>query len=296
MEAAYINLPCAEDEEESHLPLSPLTTISETATTPPLSPCTPFLSPDSIDSACDFTTSPESPFLLTLPVSLSGHRTISPHEIFSPLPQVEDWVGDVSMEELQTPPAPVVRTQSLPEPPNACPDATPPSSPSLTSSPPNPPPSRPNPPLSRPQAPPVAGPSRSVPKRFRWSEDEDDYETDEFTPQPQRTTRKRLKVSTKLDGKGAKCDLCGKRLGRATDLPRHKASCRSNPERATRGTRCEFCDKLLPGTFQSVCQSSLSHTYTFTVRADAIKRHRASKTCLSKRKKGADEDPYLSES
>jgi len=146
------------------------------------------------------------------------------------------------MEEVQAPPAPVVLTRSLPELPDPCSDATPLSSP--------------NPPPSRPSSPPVAGPSRSAPKRLRWSEDDSGDESDEFTPQTRKATRpgKRLKVgslkraSAKLEGKSAKCDLCGKRLGRATDLPRHKASCKENPERVTRSTPCDFCGKLLPGT------------------------------------------------
>jgi len=146
------------------------------------------------------------------------------------------------MEEPQAPPAPAVPTRSLPELLDPSSDATP-----LPS---------PNPPPSRSPSPPVAGPSKSAPKRLRWSDDESGVESDEFTPQTRKAIRpsKRLKVGslkragTKLEGKGAKCDLCGKRLGRATDLPRHKASCKENPERATRKTPCEFCEKLLPGT------------------------------------------------
>ena len=48
--------------------------------------------------------------------------------------------------------------------------------------------------------------------------------------------------------------------------------------------------------FNLVCQSSPSHTRPLIVRPDAVKRHLESKTCISKRKKGDDEDPYLSES
>lgn len=245
LEAAYINLPCDEDEEQSQLPPSPLTNVSDAVTTPPLSPCTPFFSPGSVGSPSHLPTSPESPFLFALPLSLSGNRTISPYEIFSPLPQLEldDLASDTAMEELPAPSAPVVPTQSLPELSDACSDATLPSSP--------------NPPLSLPQSPPTPGPSRSAPKRLRWSEDESDDESDEFTPQTHKATRpgKRLKIGSlkragvKFDGKGTKCDLCGKYLGRTTDLPRHKASCKENPERVTRKTPCEFCGKLLPGTF-----------------------------------------------
>lgn len=238
LEAAFINLP-SEDEEDSRFPPSPLTNVSDAVTTPPLSPCTPFLSPDSIDSPCYL---PTSPFLSTLPFSLSGHRTISPYEIFSPLPQVEDLVSDTLMEEPQAPPTPVVPTKSLPELPNARSDTTPLSSPS--------------PPPSRPQSPPIAGPSRSAPKRSRWTEDESGDESDDFTPQTRKAARpgKRLKVgslkrvNTKSKAQGTMCDLCGRHLGRATDLPRHKASCKSNPERATRKKTCEICGKLLPGT------------------------------------------------
>lgn len=240
LEAAYINLPRDEDEEESRFPPSPFTSVSDAVTTPPLSPCTPFLSPDSIGSPYRLPASPE--LLLTLPLSLSGHQTISPDEVFSPLPQVDDLFSDTVMEELQAPPTPVVPTKSLPELPSPCSDATP---------------SSPNPPPSRPQSPPVAGPSRSASKRPRWSKDESDDESDEFTPQTRKATRsgKRLKVaslkrvSAKLGGKGTTCDLCGKHLGRVTDLPRHKGSCKENPERETRKTPCEICGKLLPGKF-----------------------------------------------
>ena len=142
----------------------------------------------------------------------------------------------------ETPPAPVVSTRPLPSF-DMCSDVIPPASP-------DPPPFRPSPP-------PVAGPSASkktVLKRSRWSEDEGDES--EFTPEKRRIARpgKRVKVGpskrvgARLEGKGTKCDLCGKRLGRATDLPRHKASCEANPERATREIPCKFCGKLLPGT------------------------------------------------
>ena len=235
LEAAYINLPCDEDEE-SHIPHSP---ASDAATTPPLSPCTPFLSPDSIGSPYGLPGSPEleNPFSFALSLSLSGHQTISPYEIFSPLPQVEELGGAVG--ESEAPPTPVVSTRPLPlfEP---CSDPTP------------------NTPLFRSPSPPVAGPStsRSVLKRPKRSEDEDGSdESDEFTPKKRKVTRlgKRTKVGpigrigVKLKGKGAKCDLCGKHFGRATDLPRHKASCKANPERAIRSDRCEVCNKLLPG-------------------------------------------------
>ena len=239
MEAAYINLPYDEDEEESQFHPSPLTSVSDTVTTPPLSPCTTSSSPDSIGSPFHLPASPESPFLFALPLSLSGRQTISPCEIFSPLPQADDSVGDAAMEELLAPPTPVVPTQSLPKLLNACSNAT------LSPSP------------SPPQSPPIAGPSRSAPKRLRWSEDESDDESDEFTPQKRKAARpgKRLKGgslkrgSAKLEGKGTKCDLCGKHLGRSTDLPRHKESCKENPGRAVRQTPCEICGKILPGTF-----------------------------------------------
>jgi len=222
------------------VPQSPSSSVSDTASTPPLSPCTPFLSPESIGSPYGIPDSPEleSPFLLTLPLSLGGHRTISPHEIFSPLPYVEELSSAVV--EPEAPSAPIVSTQPLPLL-DMFSDATP-----LTSA---------DPPPFRPSSPPVAGPStskRSVLKRQRWSEDE----SDEFTPERREAARpgKRMKVGSfkrigaKLEGKGAKCDLCGKHLGRVTDLPRHKASCEANPERATRETPCKFCRKLLPGT------------------------------------------------
>jgi hypothetical protein len=244
LEAAYINLPYDEDEEESQLPPSPLTNVSDAVTTPPLSPCTPFS--ESIDSPLHFPVSPGDRFLFTLPLSLGFHKTISPYEIFSPLPRVDDLVSDTTMGELLVPPAtPIVPIQSLPELTlaNVCPDATLPTSPS--------------PPLSPPQSPPVAGSSRSTPKRSRWSKDDSDDESDEFTPQTRKATRpeKRLKggslkrTSPKSEGRGTKCDLCGKRLGRITDLPRHKASCKENPDREIRKIPCEFCEKLLPGTF-----------------------------------------------
>ena len=240
LEAAYINLPYddKDEEQQSQLPPSPLTNVSDAVTTPPLSPCTPFLSPFSIDSPFYLPASPESPFLFTSQLSLSGRQTISPYEIFSPLPQAGDSVSDAAMEEPLAPPSPVIPTQSLPELHNVCLDTTLPSSPS--------------PPSSPPQSPPVAGPSRSASKRLRWSEDESDDESDEFTPQTRKATRpgKRLKGGgAKLEGKSTKCDLCGKRLGRATDLPRHSLSCKKNPQRETRKTPCEFCGKLLPGTF-----------------------------------------------
>jgi len=179
----------------------------------------------------------------------------------------EDSADDVTMEEAQVPPAPVVTTRSLPETPDEC-DETDRFSP-------------PNPPYS-----PVAGPSSSPLKRSRWFKEESGDESDEFTPQARKKTRagKRPKTSppkragSRFEGKGAKCDLCGMHLGRVTDLPRHKASCKSNPERETRKTPCKVCGKLLP------------------VRPDAIKRHLTSKTCRAKWKKGDDEDPYLSES
>jgi hypothetical protein len=190
------------------------------------------------------------------------------------------------MEEAQAPPAPVTATQSLPDLPDECSENTPPSR-------------SPTPPTS----PPIAGPSRSTFKRSRWSEDESGDESDEFTPRRHKETRagKRWKASpakrasSKLEGKGTACDLCGVHLGRATDLPRHRASCKLNPQRETRKTPCDFCGKLLPGNSMS-CLSKFSYSLTlFTVRADAIKRHQESKTCLAKRKKGDGEDPYLSE-
>ena len=205
-------------------------------TTPPLSPCTASSSPDSVDSPFHLPTSLETPFLFSFSLSL-GRQTVSPYEIFSPLPQVDDSVGDVAMEE--SPPAPAVPTKSLPELLNACSDATLPSSPS--------------PPPSPPQSPPVAGPSRSAPKRLRWSKDGSDNESDDFTPQkrkPAHPGRRPKGGSTKrTSDKGTKCDLCGERLGRVTDLPRHKASCKKNPGRVMRKTPCEFCGKPLPGKF-----------------------------------------------
>lgn len=272
LEAAFINLPCDEDDEEPQIPHSPLTDASDSATTPPLSPCSVFESPDSFATTFLPGSAIQSPFLSTFPLSLSVSRTISPYEIFSPLPQMgEDLANNDTMEEVLVPPAPVVPTQSLPE----MPDEYPPTA-SLPSS--SLPPSR--------SSSPLPGPSKSPLKRQRWSEDESSDDDNEFTLPTRKKTRagKRFKAgtvkraSTKFEGKGTKCNLCGMRLGRVTDLPRHKASCKSNPERATRGTLCKICHKLLP------------------VRADAIKRHLASKTCRSKRKKGDDEDPFLSES
>ena len=89
------------------------------------------------------------------------------------------------------------------------------------------------------------------------SEDRGD-ESDEFTPERRKVARpsERMKAGTlervgsKQEGKGTKCDLCGKRLGRATDLPRHKAYCEANPERAARRTPCKICGKILSGTLQ----------------------------------------------
>lgn len=140
------------------------------------------------------------------------------------------------MEEAQVPPAPVVTTRSLPETPDEC-DETARFSP-------------PNPPYS-----PVAGPSSSPLKRSRRFKEESGDESDEFTPQARKKTRagKRSKANppkragSGFEGKGAKCDLCGMHLGRVTDIPRHKASCKSNPERETRKTPCKVCGKLLPG-------------------------------------------------
>ena len=237
-----MNLPC-EDEDEDQFPHSPLSEISDAVTTPPLSPCTPFLSPDSIDSPHRLPGSPEpeSLFLLTLPLPLSGYRTVSPCEIFSSLPQVEELI-DVAMEP-QAPLSPIVSTQPLPELLDAYSETTSPSSP--------------DPLPSRSSSPPVAGPSRrSLLKRPRWSEDVSGDESDEFTPETPRVARfgKRTKVGSlkrakaRFEGKGTDCDLCGKHLGRATDLPRHKVSCKANPERATRTNPCEFCGKPLPGT------------------------------------------------
>lgn len=273
MEAAYINLPC-EESEETQPPQSPLTEVSDSATTPPLSPCSLFESPDSLCSPCFLPGLPfQSPFFLTFSPSPVPNQTISPCDVFSPLPQLGGESTDDTAMEVQTPPTPVVPSKSLPEMSDDCLDLSPLSPP--------------DPPLPRSPSPPIAGPSRIPLKRSRWSEDESDDENDEFVPQARKRTCsiKRTKVipskrpSTKFEGKGTRCDLCGARLGRVTDLPRHKASCRSNPERAARTTPCEYCGKLLP------------------VRADAVKRHLASKTCLSKRNgKGDDEDPYLSES
>ena len=238
LEAAYINLPCDEDEEGLQPPHTPLTQISDTGTTPPLSPCSPFLSPDSLVSPFSFPASPGDPFRYNFPLSLSGHSTISPCEVFSPLPQ-DNFISDTFMEETQAPSTPVVPIQSLPD---VCLDV--------------PLPPSPNPLPSCPPSPPIAGPSRSTSKRLRWSDDDSDDGSDEFTP-ARKTSRsgKRAKVGSSKrtgatpGGKGAKCDLCGKPLGRATDLPRHRASCKENPKREVRKTPCEFCGKLLPGTF-----------------------------------------------
>lgn len=255
LEAAYINLPCDEDDDEARrLPYSPLSTVSDSVTTPPLSPCSPFESPDSLFS----------PFCLPC----SPLQTVSPYEIFNPLPQEGDYRANASvMEEHQAPATPTILAQPLPE---ELVDARAEASPTPSVAPPFP----------------VAGPSTSPLKRPRWSGDESGDETDDFAPQRQKKTRtkKRSKTRTinpaspKVGGKGVDCDLCGKHLGRVTDLPRHMVSCEENPERATRQTPCEICGKLLP------------------VRADAIKRHLASKTCRAKRKKSGDEHPHLPES
>ena len=229
MEVEFINLPYDSDEEEPQAPQSPLSDISDAVSTPPLSP-------DSASSPCGLPgslelESPSSPTLSLSPVC----RTVSPSEIFSPLPQAED----LNTMELEVPPTPLVPTQPLPEL-----DITSPTSP--------------NPSPSRSLSPPVAGPSRrSDLKRPRWSEDESNDESDEFIPERWRAVRpgKRTKVGShkrakaKLEGRGTRCDLCGKHLGRATDLPRHRASCKANPERVERATPCEICGKLLPGTF-----------------------------------------------
>lgn len=262
-------------------------------TTPPLSPCGLFESPDSLFSPSLFPGSPaQTPFLPTLPLSLGAYQTVSPYDIFSPLPQVEEVpANDTVMEELRVPLAPVVPTQSLPGETSDSVE-TPPPSPSKVSLP------------SRSPSPAIAGPSRSPLKRSRWPEEESGDESDEFTPQWHKKTRvwKRSKAgsvkrtSTKFEGKGTKCDLCGTHLGRATDLPRHRASCKSNPERATRRNPCEVCGKLLPGN-SIPCLARFCYSLMLsTVRPDAVKRHLASKTCRSKRKEGDDEDPYLSES
>lgn len=275
MEAAYINLPYDDDTEEARLPDSPLSSTSDSATTPPLSPSSPFESPDFLCSSPSFLPGLpfETPFHSTLGLPPSIHQTISPLEIFSPLPQVAENADDAVVEEIRTPPTPVVPTLCLPEEmDDECIEATP--LVSHTSLP------------SRSPSPPVAGPSRSPLKRPRRSEGESEDESDEFIPQTRKKNRAGKlskagnvkRASGKFEGKGTVCGLCGIRLGRATDLPRHKASCKSNPGRLTRETPCEVCGKLLP------------------VRPDAIKRHLESKTCRSKRKKGDDEDPYLSES
>ena len=291
LEAAYINLPHSEDEDDAQPPRSPLSDISEPVTTPPLSPCSLFESPDSLFSPCYLPGSPlQTPFQSTSPLSLGLHQTVSPYEVFSPLPRVgEDSRGDTVMQDIPAPPTPTVPTKSLPELVDECSEST------LSS---------PQPSTSRSPSPdsPIAGPSRSLPKRPRWTEEESGDESDDFMPQRRKTTRpgKRLKGSpfkrdgVKLEGKGTKCDLCGMRLGRATDLPRHKASCKSNPERATRGTPCEFCGKLLPGKLVPRPSSSSYSRTPLAVRPDAIKRHLASKSCLSRRNK--DENPHLSES
>lgn len=239
MEAEFINLPCDGDEAEAQLPYSPFSNLSDPATTPPLSPCSQFGSPESLASPSFLPgLAIQSPFLLTLPLSLSVQQTISPYEIFSPLPLVEDSMNDATMEEVQVPPTPVVPTRSLSEIPS---EITP-----LY---------LPNPSPSRPPSPPVAGPSSSPLKRSRWFKDESGDESDEFTPQVRKKTRagrrsgtgSLKRVSPGFGGKGTKCDLCGMHLGRVTDLPRHKASCKANPERVTRKTPCEVCGKLLPG-------------------------------------------------
>jgi hypothetical protein len=274
-------------------PLSPLSDSG--ITTPPLSPCSLFESPDSLYSPSVLPRSPlQSPFSLELPLSLGEYQTISPNDIFSPLPLVEgDSANDAVMEEVQVPSTPIVPTQSLPEEMlDYCAETSPPPSPS------------PYPLPSRSPSSPVAGPSRSPLKRSRWLEIESGDESDEFMPQRHKKTRagKRTKAGTvkrasaKFEGKGTRCDLCGMHLGRATDLPRHKASCRSNPERATRRNPCEFCGKMLPGNSIPSLARFCYLLMTFTVRADAIKRHLASKTCRSKRKDDDDEDPLLSES
>ena len=253
LEAQYINLPCDEEEGEDQLPYSPL---SNPATTPPLSPCSQLWSPESLSSPCFLPGSPpfQSPFLSTLPLSWSAHRTISPYEIFSPLPPVEeDSPNDATMEEVLVPPTPIVPTQSLPETPDRFLKSIPPS--------------LPNPPPSRSPSPPVAGPSSSPLKRSRWFKDESGDES-EFTPQVRKKTRagKRSKPGSlkragpKFEGRGTVCDLCGMHLGRVTDLPRHKVSCKFNPERVTRQTPCEICGKPLPGN--SILRLSTTVSYT----------------------------------
>ena len=147
------------------------------------------------------------------------------------------------MEEAQAqvPPAPVVPIRSLPEAPDEDAETAPLS--------------LPNTPSFRSPSPLVGGSSSSPLKRSRWIEDESGDESEEFTPQARKRTRaaKRSNVgplkraSSKFEGKGTRCDLCGMHLGRVTDLPRHKASCKSNPERTTRKTPCDICGKLLPG-------------------------------------------------
>jgi len=244
LEAQYINLPYDEDGGEAQLTHSPLSNLSDSATTPPLSPCSQFDSPESLPSSPFLPGSPiHSPFLLTLPLSLGVHQTISPYEIFSPLPPVEEDLADgATMEKAQVPPTPVVPTRSLPEAPGECVEDTPLSLPNHS-------------PFRSPPTP-VAGPSSSPLKRSRWFEDESGDESDEFTPQARKNTRagKRSKpgslkrASSKFEGKGTECNLCGMYLGRVTDLPRHRASCKSNPERTMRKTRVKF----VGSSFQSV--------------------------------------------
>ena len=244
MEAAYINLPYDEDEEA-------LGNASDAATTPPLSPdslCSPCLLPG---------VSLRVPSLSILSPSPTVSRTVSPYEIFSPLPRVEeDLIGDPVAEGGPAPSAPLVTTQSLPEEIlYEQVEAIPVSSP--------------NHPPSRSPSPPVAGPSRTRLKRMRWSEDKSGDESDEFLPQVRKKFRSNgrpkagplKRASAKFEG--TVCELCGMPLGRVTDLPRHKASCKSNPERATRKTPCEFCGKLLPGN-STLFSSRFSYSHTIS--------------------------------
>lgn len=259
LEAAYINLPYDDDEEEAQLPDSPLSNTSDSVTTPPLSPSSPFESPDFFCCSPSFLPgSPlETPFHLTPGLPPSIHQTISPFEIFSPLPQMaEDAADDAVVEEIRAPPAPVAQTLCLPEEiPDEYIETTP-----LASQ---------NSLPSRSPSPPVAGPSKSPLKRSRWSEGESEDESDEFIPQTRKKTRAGKlskaggvkRTSGKFEGKGTMCNLCGVRLGRATDLPRHKASCKSNPGRATREIPCEICGKLLPGKFNLVAAKIILFTY-----------------------------------